>query len=99
MAKKRKRASAGNTKRRRSRADVKRILEAAFRDEFPEDTVDISDGYKDNIHVLVVSRQFDGMQEQAKQDRLWGIIDGTGLTEAEKTLISLVMPLSPAEIK
>jgi len=78
---------------------VKTILTDALRAEFPHDTVDISDGYKENIHVLDVSRRFDGMPEQNKQDWLWGIIDGAGLSEKEKLLISLVLPLSPAQIK
>lgn len=84
---------------RRSRDEIKRILKEAFKKEFPDDTVDISDGYKDNIHVLVVSRRFDSMPESHKQDLLWSIIDSTPLTEAQKTLISLVYPVSIAEIK
>jgi hypothetical protein len=84
---------------RRSRNDLKAILETALRAQFPKDTVDVSDGYQDNIHVLVVSRRFDGMDERAKQDLLWGIIDTTDLTSDEKALVSLVLPLSPAEIK
>lgn len=83
----------------RSRDQVKAELERAFREEFPHDTVDISDGYQENIHVVVVSRRFDRMDEQAKQDLLWKVIDGTSLAEDEKGLISLVMPVSPAEIK
>ena len=83
----------------RNKPEIKAILEQAFRAEFPNDTVDISDGYQNNIHVLVVSRRFDGMSEKDKQDALWQIIDGTDLTDAEKALISLIMPVSPAEVK
>jgi hypothetical protein len=85
---------------KRDRAEIKRILENAFRREFPNDTVDISDGYQNNIHILVVSRRFDTISsEQEKQDLLWGIIDKTDLTGAEKLLISLVLPVSPALLK
>jgi len=84
---------------RRRRDQVKRRLEQAFRVRFPTDTVDVSDGYQDNIHVLVVSRQLDDMSEADKQDVMWQIIDGTDLTPPEKALISLVMPLSPSEVK
>ena len=49
--------------------------------------------------LTVVSRRFDAMEEAAKQDLLWKIIDTTDLTDDEKRLISLVMPVSPAEIK
>jgi stress-induced morphogen len=86
-------------RRRRPRATLKRVLENAFRREFPHDTVDISDGYQDNIHIVVVSRRFDGMEEQHKQDMMWGIVDRTDLTDDEKGLISLMMPVSPAQIK
>ena len=81
------------------RDEVKRKVHSAFREEFPTDTVDISDGYQENIHVLVVSRRFDGMSEAEKQDVMWGVIDAADLGAAEKALISLVMPLSPEEIK
>lgn len=85
--------------RTRSRTDIKRILEMAFRNAFPQDTVDVSDGYRQNIHVLVVSRGFDGMSEKEKQQELWRIIDATDLHPSEKRLISLVYPISPAELK
>jgi hypothetical protein len=81
------------------RERVKRTLEAAFRQQFPTDTVDISDGYGDNIHVLVVSRQFDTLSEQVKDDLMWSIIQKAPLSDDERHLISLVMPVSPAEIK
>ena len=83
----------------RNRTEIKTVLEDAFRKEFPNDTVDMSDGYQNNIHVLVVSRRFDAMSEKNKQDVLWGVIDATDLTDAEKVLISLVYPVSPAEVK
>ena len=83
----------------RSRDEIKKILRGAFRERFPHDTVDISDGYKENIHVMVVSREFDEMRERDKQELMWEIIDGTDLAEDEKTLVSLVYPVSPAEIK
>ncbi len=83
----------------RSQPDVKAILDKAFRNEFPTDTVDISDGYQELIHVLIVSRRFDKMNEQEKRDCLHSIIDATDLSEDEKQLISLTLALSPAEIK
>ena len=83
----------------RDREEVKKILADAFRRRFPNDTVDISDGYQDNIHVLVVSRSFDSLTEKQKQDVLWKVIDSTNLTPAEKELISLVYPVSVAELK
>lgn len=84
---------------RRSRTDIKKALFDAFRKAFPEDTVDISDGYQGNIHILVVSRSFDSLSEKQKQQRLWDVIDRTDLSDEEKQLISLVYPVSVAELK
>ncbi len=83
----------------RNRNEIIAVLEDAFRIQFPNDTVDLSDGYQDNIHVLVVSRRFDDMPEKEKQDILWNVIDSVNLTDEEKGLISLVYPVSPAEVK
>lgn len=83
----------------RTREQVKSVLESAIRAEFPKDTVDVSDGYKDNIHVLVVSRRFDSMTDDEQRDLLWSLIDRAGLDEGEKALISLALAVSPAMIK
>jgi hypothetical protein len=55
----------------------------------------VSDGYGKNIHVLVVSRRFDKLPDQEQREILWGPIDGSDLDEEERSLISLLMPLSP----
>ncbi len=78
---------------------VKQSLEQTFRQEFPTDTVDISDGYQENIHVLVVSRRFDDMEETAKNDMLWNLIDESGLNDKEIALISLIQPICISDIK
>jgi len=83
----------------RTGQEIKAVLESAIRAEFPNDTVDISDGYKDNIHVLVVSRLFDKMTDEEQRDMLWGLIDKAGLDESEKALISLALAISPSMIK
>jgi hypothetical protein len=83
----------------RNRDEIKSALRDRIRREFPTDTVDVSDGYQSNIHVMVVSRKFDPMKEREKQDLLWSLIDDAGLEDAEKQLISLVVPLSPEELR
>lgn len=93
-------ATVGQPKRRaRSTAALKKILAQVLRARFPDDTVDISDGYDGNIHVLVVSRAFDRLTEKRKRDLLWRIINSTSLTDAEKNRVSLVLPFSVAELK
>jgi acid stress-induced BolA-like protein IbaG/YrbA len=84
---------------KKTRKQVKAILEEAFRREFPQDTVDVSDGYQDNIHVIVVSRRFDKMTERKKEALMWGILDSAPLTKNEKLTVSLLYALSPRQIK
>jgi RNase P protein component len=86
-------------KRPRDRETIKQALRETLRTEFPQDTVDVSDGYLGNIHVVVVSRSFDQMTEKEKQQRLWELIERTDLSAAERELISLVYPVSVAELK
>jgi len=66
----------------RNRAVTKDVIRHRLRQEFPTDTVDVSDGYQNSIHVLVVSRKFDGLKEREKQEYLWGLIDSAGLEDA-----------------
>jgi len=79
--------------------DLKRKLETALRAEFPTDTVDVSDGYKGNVHVLIVSRRFDAKSDYERQEMLHQIINGAGLTKAQMGKISLLLAMSPGEIK
>jgi hypothetical protein len=83
----------------RKREEIETILEAELRKTFPHDTIDVSDGYQQNIHVVVVSRKFDEMRERDKQDFLWSFIDATDLDADEKNLISLLVPASPEMLK
>ncbi len=78
---------------------MKNKLEQVFRLRFPHDTVDISDGYQSNLHVLIVSRQFDNLTATQRQDLLWDILDESSLTREEKQALSLLMPVSPSELK
>lgn len=78
---------------------LKKKIETIISAEFPGETVDVSDGHADNIHVIVVSRKFDGMREKEKQELLWGAIDKSNLSEEEKVKISLILPYSPSDLK
>lgn len=82
-------------------AALKTKIEHILRVQFPQqgETVDVSDGSGDNIHVIVVSRQFDHMREKSKQDLLWGAIDRSDLTDGEKVKISMILPYSPDDLK
>jgi len=77
---------------------IKKIQEL-LKPEFPDSLVDVSpSGIRDNIHVKVVSRRFDGMRDHERQDFLWSLIDTSDLSQEQKLQISLILPLSPADL-
>lgn len=56
---------------------------AALRGEFPNDTIDVTEGYQGRVHVLVVSSKFNDLPEHARQDLLWGILKAELAEEAQ----------------
>ena len=81
-----------------TRARVKRSVVGAFRDEFPTDTIDVTDGFEDLIHVVVISRRFDGRSLDDRADYLCSVLDRAGLPPEERGLISLLAAISPGEL-
>jgi hypothetical protein len=63
-----------------------------------EDLVDVSDGYDDNVHVVVVSRKFDGKRTREKEDLIRSELV-KHLTADEWGKVSLSVGASPEEIK
>lgn len=62
--------------------------------------IDVSEsGIRDNIHVLVISRALDAYNETQKQELLWDYLEKSGLKKAELARISLILPLSVAELR
>ena len=75
---------------------IRRIL----KEEFHDACVDVSaSGIQDNIHIVVMTRDFDDKTETQKQEYLWSIIDKSDLSEEDKLNISLLLPLSPQDVK
>ncbi|MEM7531051.1 MAG: hypothetical protein AAF639_02650 [Chloroflexota bacterium] len=64
----------------------------------PNDLVDVSDGSYDNIHLVIVSRKFDGWRMKEKHDRIWDELTQNLLPD-EWGHISLSIGVSPEEIK
>ncbi len=75
----------------------KQQVRRLFKQTFPDDTVDVSDGYHDNVHVVIVSRRFDGMSERERLDMLWELAQRQLDGNAER--ISLLLAYSPDELK
>ena len=59
-------------------------------------TVHVLDGHLDNVHVWVVSPEFDGVPEYIRQDRVWGVLD-TALPASDKVKVSLILCFAPDE--
>ena len=69
---------------------------AYFKD--PDDLVDVSDGPDDSVHLVIVSRKFDGRRMKEKNDLIWSIlVQKLGPEEWGK--VSLSVGASPEEIK
>lgn len=78
----------------------KKIYNALKSDQFQDadDLVDVSEGDVDDIHLVVVSRKFDGMRLKQKNDLLWSILTKR-LKPDEWGRISLTVAASPEEVK
>jgi acid stress-induced BolA-like protein IbaG/YrbA len=72
------------------------LKQGYFKD--PEDLVDVSDGPDDNIHVVIVSRKFDGRRMKEKNDLIWSDLI-QNLAPEEWGKVSLSIGASPEEIK
>ena len=66
--------------------------------EDANDLVDVSDGPDDSIHVVIVSRKFDGRRMREKNDFIWSVLTRK-LSPEEWGKVSLSIGASPEEIK
>jgi len=64
----------------------------------PDDSVDVSDGPEDSIHIVIVSRKFDGRRMKDKNDLIWSVLV-ENLSQEEWGKVSLSVGASPEEIK
>lgn len=64
----------------------------------PGDLVDVSDGPDDSIHVVIVSRRFDGRRMKKRNDLIWSLLT-QNLRKNEWGKVSLSVGTSPEEIK
>jgi acid stress-induced BolA-like protein IbaG/YrbA len=72
------------------------LRQGYFHDE--GDLVDVSDGYDDHIHVVVVSRKFEGKRMKEKQELIWSELV-QHLSHDEWGRVTLSVGVSPEEIK
>jgi stress-induced morphogen len=63
-----------------------------------EDLVDVSDGPDDSIHVVIVSRKFDGHRMKEKHDLIWSELS-QNLSPDVWGKVSLSIGVSPEELK
>jgi stress-induced morphogen len=72
------------------------LRDAYFKDS--DDLIDVSDGPDDSIHIVIVSRKFDGCRMKEKNDLIWSVLVRT-LAPEEWGKVSLSVGTSPEEIK
>lgn len=70
----------------------------ALKKRFPEETVDVSTENDGQLHVVVVSRHFDGMTPLESQDYLDGILQ-KALSRDDWSRITLLIGVSPDRVK
>jgi stress-induced morphogen len=81
--------------------ELKEKIRSVLRDAYfhdPDDLVDVSDGPDDSIHVVIVSRRFDGRRMKEKNDLIWSILS-QNLAPEEWGKVSLSVGASPEELK
>ncbi len=76
---------------------IRDALKTAYFND-PDDLVDVSDGPDDSIHVVIVSRKFDGRRMKEKNDLIWSVLTQK-LNPDEWGKVSLSVGTSPEEIK
>jgi stress-induced morphogen len=82
-------------------AALKKKIAAVLRNGYfkdPSDFVDVSDGADDDVHIVIVSRKFDGKRTTEKRDLIWSELM-EHLKPIEWSKISLSIGKSPEEIK
>lgn len=82
-------------------AELKQKICHALKDGYfgaPNDLVDVSDGPDDGIHVVIVSRKFDGRRMKEKNDLIWSVLVQR-LSPEEWGQVTLSVGSSPEEIK
>jgi stress-induced morphogen len=76
---------------------IRKVLKENYFND-PQDFVDVSDGPEDSVHVVVVSRKFDGHRMKEKNDLIWSVLVKK-LGPEEWGKVSLSVGTSPEEIK
>jgi len=76
---------------------IRDVLKDSYFDD-PDDLVDVSDGPDDSVHVVIVSRKFDGRRMKEKNDLIWSVLVNK-LCPEEWGKVSLSVGTSPEEIK
>lgn len=80
---------------------LKDLLETKFSRK--STIVDVYPGYRDNIHLMVISKVFNKKKENNRQNMIWGFldefVDEKKITKKELSKISLLTTISIEDLK
>lgn len=82
----------------RTRQEIISAIEKGLEQHFSRETTSVEEGYGNNIRVKVVSKKFDSMSDREASEYLWKLIGESGLSDEERLLISLVLPVGLKEV-
>jgi acid stress-induced BolA-like protein IbaG/YrbA len=85
----------------RAHGDLKKKIRDVLKSGYfsdPNDLVDVSEGAGDFLHLVIVSRKFDGKREKEKSELIWSELSQR-LRPEEWGRVSLSVGASPEEIK
>lgn len=82
-----------------SREQLKTKVRRTLKEYFDaDDYVDISDGSNGNVHVVVISRRFEGKRLKDKNNMIWSVLENA-LSAQEWGKITLAIGMTPEDIK
>ena len=81
------------------RVDLKKKIHDVLKDAYfrdPDDSVDVSDGDDEHVHLVIVSRKFDGQKMKEKNDLVWSVLT-RHLSPEEWGTILLTVAAAPSK--
>jgi stress-induced morphogen len=72
-------------------------VEEALREAFPYETIDVTEGWRGRVHVVVVSKEFNDLPTERRQRMVYDILEGALGPEAQ--YVTLVTTWGTADLR